>query len=176
MISAAPRTVILTVGLMAFGLVTNAALSAPTFAVASAQSEASSGPPARYPGYQVVWADEFYRDGEPDAKNWTYERGFVRNRELQWYRPGNARVGAGLLTIEARRERVPNPAFQSGSTDWRNREFAEYSSASLIGVPTLHFGTLLGTALVMTGVSLVACLIPARRASGVDPMIALHAE
>ena len=46
----------------------------------------------------------------------------------------------------------------------------------LFGVPTLHLATLFGTALVMTAVSLVACLIPAHRASLVDPMIALHAE
>ena len=46
----------------------------------------------------------------------------------------------------------------------------------LFGVPTLHLGTLFGTALVMTAVSLVACLIPARRASRVDPMNALRAE
>ena len=46
----------------------------------------------------------------------------------------------------------------------------------LFGVPTLHLATLFGTALVMAAVSLVACLIPARRASRVDPMIALGAE
>jgi predicted permease len=46
----------------------------------------------------------------------------------------------------------------------------------LFGVPTLHLATLLGTALVMSVVSLVACLIPARRATRVDPMIALRAE
>lgn len=46
----------------------------------------------------------------------------------------------------------------------------------LFGVPKLHVATLLGTALVMTAVSLVACLIPVRRASCVDPMIALRAE
>lgn len=46
----------------------------------------------------------------------------------------------------------------------------------LFGVPTLHLATLLGTALVMSAVSFVACLIPARRASKVDPMIALRAE
>jgi ABC-type antimicrobial peptide transport system permease subunit len=43
-------------------------------------------------------------------------------------------------------------------------------------VPALHPASLLGTALVMTAVSLVACLIPARRASRVDPMIVLRAE
>jgi ABC-type antimicrobial peptide transport system permease subunit len=46
----------------------------------------------------------------------------------------------------------------------------------LFGVPTVHPATLFGAALVMAAVSLVACLIPARRASRVDPMIALVAE
>ena len=46
----------------------------------------------------------------------------------------------------------------------------------VFGVPVLDSGTLLGTALVMTAVSVVACVIPARRASRVDPMIALHAQ
>jgi predicted permease len=46
----------------------------------------------------------------------------------------------------------------------------------LFGVPPLHLATLVATSLVMAAVSLVACLIPARRASRVDPMIALRAE
>jgi ABC-type antimicrobial peptide transport system permease subunit len=46
----------------------------------------------------------------------------------------------------------------------------------LFGVPGFHVATLLGTALVLGAVAMVSCFIPARRASRVDPMIALRAE
>jgi beta-glucanase (GH16 family) len=98
--------------------------------------------PAR-PDYSLVWADEFDKDGAPDPANWTYERGFVRNQELQWYQPDNARVEHGMLVIEARRERVINPAFDAASPDWkRNRPAAEYTSASVTtrGLHTFTYG------------------------------------
>jgi beta-glucanase (GH16 family) len=84
------------------------------------------------PGFDLVWSDEFNVDGWPDPRNWTYERGFTRNNELQWYQADNARVQKGHLVIEARRESRPNPAFDSTSTDWRKqRRIADYTSASL---------------------------------------------
>jgi len=46
----------------------------------------------------------------------------------------------------------------------------------LFEVPPLHLAILFGTAAIMSAVSLVACLIPARRATMVDPVQALHAE
>jgi beta-glucanase (GH16 family) len=88
--------------------------------------------PIDIPGYQLVWSDEFATDGRPDPQNWTYENGFVRNRELQWYQPENAYVRDGLLIIEARRDTFPNPAYDPAADDWRKqRERVEYTSASL---------------------------------------------
>jgi len=83
-------------------------------------------------GYKLVWSDEFNKDGRPDPNNWTYERGFVRNQELQWYQPENARCENGMLIIEGRRERKQNPRYRPESRDWkRSRKYAEYTSSSL---------------------------------------------
>jgi beta-glucanase (GH16 family) len=89
--------------------------------------------PVEPAGFRLVWADEFHADGPPDAANWNYERGFVRNEELQWYQPENARCEGGHLIIEARRERVKNPRYSPDGRGWqRRREFAEYTSACLV--------------------------------------------
>lgn len=86
-----------------------------------------------YDGYKLVWADEFNKDGKPDTANWSYENGFVRNEELQWYQPENARCENGLLIIEARREERPNPRYVAGSNNWRtNRPVIHYTSSCLI--------------------------------------------
>lgn len=83
-------------------------------------------------GYALVWAEEFDVDGVPDPSVWSFERGFSRNEEAQWYQAENATVQDGLLVIEARRERVTNPGFEGGSSDWRKkRRFGEYTSSSL---------------------------------------------
>ena len=83
-------------------------------------------------GYKLVWSDEFNKNGRPDLRNWTYEIGFVRNRELQWYQHENARCENGVLIIEGRHERRKNPFYKPDSKSWRqNREYSEYTSASL---------------------------------------------
>ena len=82
--------------------------------------------------WKLVWADEFNTDGRPDANNWKFENGFVRNNELQWYQPDNARCEKGLLIIEARQEKRPNPNYQAGNSNWKtNRPTIDYTSASL---------------------------------------------
>jgi len=83
-------------------------------------------------GYVLVWQDEFNQGGRPDSANWSYEQGFKRNRELQWYKLGNARIEDGVLVIEGKREKVQNEFYDSSSKDWRkNREYADYTSASI---------------------------------------------
>lgn len=82
-----------------------------------------------YENYTLVWADEFNIDGRPGG-DWTYEKGFVRNEELQWYQEDNATVKDGCLIIEGRKERVTNPNYMAGSLDWKaKRVQAEYTSS-----------------------------------------------
>jgi beta-glucanase (GH16 family) len=84
-------------------------------------------------GYKLVWSDEFNKNGKPDTANWNYEYGFVRNEELQWYQPENARCENGLLIIEAKREEMPNPTYSAGSNNWRtNRPVINYTSSCMI--------------------------------------------
>ncbi|EHQ25916.1 glycoside hydrolase family 16 protein [Mucilaginibacter paludis] len=82
--------------------------------------------------YKLVWADEFNRNGPPNAANWKFENGFVRNNELQWYQQQNAWCRKGLLVIEARKEHLPNPNYSAQSDNWRNsRSFIDYTSSSI---------------------------------------------
>jgi beta-glucanase (GH16 family) len=101
------------------------------------EPRAASGEP-----YALVWADEFTGDGPVAAADWSFENGFVRNQELQWYQPANAARVNGMLVIEGRRERKPNPRYVAPSANdasapnasrraWANREFIDYTSASI---------------------------------------------
>jgi beta-glucanase (GH16 family) len=88
--------------------------------------------PKTISGMKLIWNDEFNNTGKPDTSIWRYEKGFVRNQELQWYQEENANCSNGVLLIEGRRERVKNPAYVAGSTNWKStREYAEYTSSSI---------------------------------------------
>ena len=81
---------------------------------------------------KLVWADEFDVEGPPNPKVWSFEHGFVRNEELQWYQEENAFCRDGMLVIEAREQRVRNPGYQKGSKNWRhNRPSANYTSSCI---------------------------------------------
>lgn len=88
------------------------------------------------PGYELIWHDEFDKDGLPDPAKWVLEEGFQRNQELQFYMkdsPENTWVEDGVLSITARKvDRHPNPLLGEGRYDWaRKREHVDYTSASL---------------------------------------------
>lgn len=99
--------------------------------------------PRRLPGLVLRWNDEFNANGRPDPMNWTFEKGFVRNEELQWYQPDNVGCTQGVLLIEARREKMANPKYMPGSKDWRtSRSHAFYTSASIHtrGLQSFRYG------------------------------------
>lgn len=95
------------------------------------------------PGMTLVWSDEFNVNGKPNAANWKYEKGFVRNEELQWYQSDNVNCKDGLLVIDGKREQITNPNYVEGSTDWKkSRQYADYTSGSIIsqGLQQFQFG------------------------------------
>lgn len=103
-------------------------------------------------GMKLVWNDEFNEKGKVDDSKWTFENGFQRNHEEQWYQSDNASLdGQGNLLIVGRKETVHNPWYQTGSSDWKkNRETAEYTSASLQSKFTYKYGKVLVRAKIPT--------------------------
>ncbi len=90
--------------------------------------------------WKLVWSDEFNVDGVPDKTVWSYEEGYSRNHELQWYQENNAYCKNGLLVIEALKADAPNPLYEEGSGDWRkSRERIECTSALLKTIGTKEF-------------------------------------
>ena len=111
-----------------------ACLAAPLCAEGEAHPQKLSFQDDDLEGYELVWSDEFDLDGRPDPSKWTFENGFRRNGELQWYQPENAFVEDGRLVIEARRERKPNPSYESKDLppEFRWRKTIEVTSASVM--------------------------------------------
>lgn len=74
--------------------------------------------PATSDGFALAWHDEFNKNGPLNPNDWTFETGFVRNQEAQWYQSDNAVCKDGYLVIEARQETKPNPRYipPAGST------------------------------------------------------------
>lgn len=101
------------------------------------------------PGWKLVWADEFDKGTAPDPSVWSYEHGFVRNHENQFYtknRRENVRIENGMLVIEGRKERFKNDLLKEDDARtywhknnqikpekraWNEAEYAEYTSGSI---------------------------------------------
>ena len=122
-----------------------AVMAMPT--VSSAQAE----------DWKLIWADEFDKPGLPDPAKWTYEEGYLRNNESQYYtraRRENARVEDGMLILEAAREHFKIPIDSNGK-GIRNKghEYADYTSASLttLGKASWTYGRIEVRAKLPTG-------------------------
>ena len=86
-------------------------------------SDNTSTPPddntQTYPGYNLVWSDEFNTDGAPDSNKWGYNTGTGTsgwgNNELQYYtnRSKNVIVESGLLKIKLIKEDYMGSAYTS---------------------------------------------------------------
>lgn len=77
------------------------------FTVMAFQSVNGNEPKEEKGKWKLVWEDDFDYLGLPDSKIWSYEEGYVRNNEAQYYtseRKENARVENGNLIIEARKD------------------------------------------------------------------------
>ncbi|HLN53975.1 MAG TPA: glycoside hydrolase family 16 protein [Lentimicrobium sp.] len=83
--------------------------------------------PMEYDGMQLVWNDEFI-GSTVDASNWTFETGAGGwgNNEWQYYRPDNAWVEGGTLTIEARKEAWQQSNYTSARMVTRNKRSFQY--------------------------------------------------
>jgi beta-glucanase (GH16 family) len=68
--------------------------------------------------YTLIWSEDFDYSGLPDSTKWSYEIGYLRNNEKQYYtykRSENARVEDGNLIIESRKENWKGFAYTSSS-------------------------------------------------------------
>jgi len=105
-------------------------------------------------GMQLVWSDEFNTAGAVNSQYWNFEKGFVRNQELQWYQSDNATCdGNGALVITGNKEQVKNPNYVNGSSDWKtNRDYAQYTSSSMTtsGKFSFKYGRILVRAKIPT--------------------------
>ena len=74
--------------------------------------------------WKLVWSDEFDYTGLPDTNKWSYEVGYIRNNELQYYtesRLKNARVEEGKLIIETHKEQYKDFDYTSASVISRGK-------------------------------------------------------
>ncbi len=75
-----------------------------------------------YPGYKLVFAEEFSKEGKPNGVVWNFETGFMRNEEHQYYHGSrNCYQQDGVLVIEARdvsAEKIKNPKYVKNNNSW----------------------------------------------------------
>lgn len=103
-----------------------------TLTIGVIQAQDAEDIQGKYPGYTLVFHDEFSQNGRPNPEWWTYEHGYVRNREAQYYREENAWCEDGFLVIEARKDDAGYP-YTSASVISRGDTLAQTPTAWTYG-------------------------------------------
>lgn len=78
---------------------------------------------------KLVWADEFNKPGLPDTSTWSYEKGYIRNKESQYYTVGqrdNAQIKDGFLFITALYDSNSENKITSASLITKNKKQVHY--------------------------------------------------
>lgn len=80
--------------------------------------------------WKLAWSEEFNGKGLVDGSVWNYEKGFIRNREAQYYtaeRAENVVMRDGNLVITARKEDfLDNAKYTSGSINSKGKRSFHY--------------------------------------------------
>jgi len=112
-------------------------LNAALLVAIGAFAQSNDNQPKEYPGYKLVFHDEFDVDGAPNPDYWTYDLGH-RNNEEQLYTTKNAEVRGGNLVITARKEDAQDSKgktyhYTSSSIASKNQKEGDYISAWAYG-------------------------------------------
>lgn len=94
--------------------------------------------------WKQVWEEEFNYTGLPNPAFWSYEVGFVRNQEKQYYtkaRDKNVRVEDGHLIIESHKEDYEGANYTSGSIHTWNKQHFKYGRIEVKAKLPTGFGT-----------------------------------
>jgi beta-glucanase (GH16 family) len=95
--------------------------------------------------YELRWSDEFSNTGLPDSSKWSFETGYVRNQEVQYYtdkRIENCKVENGRLLITARNDSFDGHSVTSASIETKGHQSFKYGFLQVRAkMPQLGNGT-----------------------------------
>jgi beta-glucanase (GH16 family) len=108
-------------------------------------SENEPADPFAGPVWNLIWAEEFDYTGLPDSDFWSFETGYVRNNEEQYYtdqRLENCMVKDGYLQIAALKDSFQNHAITSASIETKDKVSFLYGRIEVRAkLPKLGLGT-----------------------------------
>jgi len=94
-------------------------------------------------GWVLEWSDEFNYEGPPDPANWSYENGYVRNQEFQYYtsEPENVRVTGGRLIINGLVDNSYDRGYTAASIHTRGKQEFLYGLWEMRGTIDIRSGS-----------------------------------